>query len=185
RENADQNNPKFQFLYDRLRIKLESDLCHIKKDLKTLVRWMAKIDANAAATILLERKDVVAKYDGENLVAFPCIGSKEIHLPGFPFSNKILSTVFNAPALKEQNTEVIGDLLQSLRSVEPNGITSGSRKQNIFDHVRDDGEEAITNIERSLGKTALAIESELEGILSHWKWGIILLISLLTVLAII
>ncbi|KHN86774.1 hypothetical protein Tcan_01326, partial [Toxocara canis] len=184
RENADQNNPKFQFLYDRLRIKLEGDLCHIKNELKILVRWMARIDVNAASMILLERKDVVANYDGKN-VAFQCIGSKEIHLPVPPLSNKILGAVFNAPALKEQNTEVIGDLLQSLRSVEPNGITSGSRKQNIFDHVRDDGEEAITNIERSLGKTALAIESELEGILSHWKWGIILLISLLTVLAII
>ncbi|KHN83548.1 hypothetical protein Tcan_00034, partial [Toxocara canis] len=159
--------------------------CHIKKDLKILVRWMAKIDANAAAMILLGRKDAVAKYDGENLVAFPCIGSKEIHLPVFPFSNKILSIVFNTPALKEQNTEVIGDFLQSLRSVEPNGITSGSRKQNIFDHVRDVGEEAITSIQRSLGKTALAIKSELEDILSHWKRDIILLISLLTVSAII
>ncbi|KHN74102.1 hypothetical protein Tcan_00033, partial [Toxocara canis] len=167
RENADQNNPKFQFLYDRLRIKLESDLCHMKNDLKISVRWMAIIDANAAAMILLERKDVVAKYDRKDLVAFPCIGSKEIHLPVSPLSNKILSAVFNAPALEEQNTEVIGDLFQSLRSVEPNRITSGSRKQNIFDHVRDEGEEAVTSIERSLGKTTLAIESELEDILSH------------------
>lgn len=133
RGELDQNNQKFQFLYDRLRIKLENELRHIKNQLNFLVSWMIRIDADAAGMILLLRKDVVARCDGKNLVAFPRV-SKEIQLPPPSLSNKILRAVFKAPALTKRNTEVTGDHLQSLRSVESKGISSSSRKRRKAGH---------------------------------------------------
>ena len=75
----DQNNPKYQFLYDTLQEQIKKSIqqsqvriCQIQNELLQNVRWKSLFDPTAAARQLLERDDIKAKNVGDTLLLYPC-----------------------------------------------------------------------------------------------------------------
>uniref|UniRef100_A0A0M3IAD3 Ras-GEF domain-containing protein n=1 Tax=Ascaris lumbricoides TaxID=6252 RepID=A0A0M3IAD3_ASCLU len=61
-DEEDRNNPKYQFLFYKLKKRLdrhksaeEINLCHLMNHLLTIVRWIAATDSNTEARILMEK----------------------------------------------------------------------------------------------------------------------------------
>uniref|UniRef100_A0A0M3IKE4 Integrase catalytic domain-containing protein n=1 Tax=Ascaris lumbricoides TaxID=6252 RepID=A0A0M3IKE4_ASCLU len=180
KDEEDRNNPKYQFLFDELKKRLdrhksaeEIHRCHLMNHLRTIVRWIAATDTNTAARILMERNDVVAtKVEGQLLI-YACEGGRHLHPPNnYTAVDKVRGLIFDAPTLSRFETEKLAAPLQQLRlkigqsSLEPGHM---EMKKIIFDKVRDVGEQALREIQSDLGHTGESLARSIEDVVSHWR----------------
>lgn len=180
-EEMDESNPKFQFLYDKLKEEIskaesraKEKRCHLRNNIKILMKWLAKRDATTAAELLLEREDIVADYIQGKLVVYPCEGSSEIKMEDNRTKMGIEDIVFKAAALTHWEADLLSDTLNEVSRSHERYVPSGERKQSIFDTVRDESEEAMENLRKDLGKAASEVITELEEVVSRWKKRILL-----------
>uniref|UniRef100_A0A0M3I3N8 Uncharacterized protein n=1 Tax=Ascaris lumbricoides TaxID=6252 RepID=A0A0M3I3N8_ASCLU len=63
---------------DRRKSAEEIHRCHLMNRLRTTARWIAATDSNTAATVLMERDDVVATKVEEQLLIYACEGRRHL-----------------------------------------------------------------------------------------------------------
>ncbi|MCP9259952.1 Integrase core domain containing protein [Dirofilaria immitis] len=135
--------------------------CQNRNNLLLLIKWLSHKDPTLAATLLLQRNDIIAKKVDDNLLVAPC-NSGNITQNTVEFKSGIISKF----EIERINAE-IETLAAKQKTI--NSVPHQQNMETIWQEISQEGEELAEQLDDEIGKATLLIQNELSEFALHWR----------------